>query len=257
MSMWLEGQCHEFRKALPRKYARLGAAAEVAGSIISPMPGKIIQVRHIENICCSSIYGGLHGERLCSCAICLRMLVVHNGSVSPMPDRIIQACHSMHMDFCVRTHLYAWLQTSVGMNMCANADGKRKPFLLHSLQLTQVCCWVICPNLQCQVTVAGAYADCFLYTVCSSIFHCLVLCMHSPNVPSHVIKTNTLPLQVLMQEGETAEEGDAVVVLEAMKMEHTVRAPCAGLVSKLQCFVGAQVEDGYVLAIIEPQAAAA
>ena len=65
------------------------------------------------------------------------------------------------------------------------------------------------------------------------------------------------PLQVLLKEGEVAEEGDAVVVLEAMKMEHTVRAPCAGVVSKLQCFVGAQVEDGHVLATIEPQAVAA
>lgn len=60
-----------------------------------------------------------------------------------------------------------------------------------------------------------------------------------------------------MQEGETAEAGDAVVVLEAMKMEHTVRAPCTGVVSKLQCFVGAQVEDGHILATVVPQAAAA
>ena len=44
--MWLQGECNEFRKAVPRKWARLGAAAEVAGSIISPMPGKVIQVKH-------------------------------------------------------------------------------------------------------------------------------------------------------------------------------------------------------------------
>lgn len=64
-------------------------------------------------------------------------------------------------------------------------------------------------------------------------------------------------LQVLMQEGDAAEEGDAVVVLEAMKMEHTVRAPCAGTVTGLRCFVGAQVEDGHTLATIVPEAAAA
>ena len=45
ISMWVEGSCHEFRKAVPRKWLRLGAAAEVAGTVISPMPGKIIQVR--------------------------------------------------------------------------------------------------------------------------------------------------------------------------------------------------------------------
>jgi len=62
-------------------------------------------------------------------------------------------------------------------------------------------------------------------------------------------------LQVLVQDGDTAEEGDAVVVLEAMKMEHTVRAPCAGTVTDLRCFVGAQVEDGHTLATIVPVAA--
>lgn len=105
ISMWLEGTCHEFRKAVPRKWSRLGAAAKVAGTVISPMPGKIIQV--------------------------------------------------------------------------------------------------------------------------------------------------------LVQEGDTAEEGDAVVVLEAMKMEHTVRAPCTGTVTDLRCFVGAQVEDGHTLATIVPEVAAA
>ena len=60
-----------------------------------------------------------------------------------------------------------------------------------------------------------------------------------------------------MQEGHVAEEGDAIVVLEAMKMEYTVRAPCAGKVMELRCFVGAQVEDGHALATIVPEAAAA
>ena len=44
MSMWLEGNAHEFRKAVPRHWLRLGAAAKVVGTITSPMPGKIIQV---------------------------------------------------------------------------------------------------------------------------------------------------------------------------------------------------------------------
>lgn len=57
---------------------------------------------------------------------------------------------------------------------------------------------------------------------------------------------------MLVKEGEIAEEGDAIVVLEAMKMEHTVRAPCAGTVTELRCFVGAQVEDGHSLATIVP-----
>ena len=63
-------------------------------------------------------------------------------------------------------------------------------------------------------------------------------------------------LQVLVKEGEMAEEGDAIVVLEAMKMEHTVRAPCAGTVTELRCFVGAQVEDGHSLATVVPAGSA-
>ena len=46
-----------------------------------------------------------------------------------------------------------------------------------------------------------------------------------------------------------------MVILEAMKTEHTVRAPCAGIVSALSCFEGSQIADGSVLAIILPAAA--
>ena len=42
--MWLEGDCHEFRKSVPRKWLKWGGSAAVAGTVTSPMPGKIIQV---------------------------------------------------------------------------------------------------------------------------------------------------------------------------------------------------------------------
>ncbi len=73
---------------------------------------------------------------------------------------------------------------------------------------------------------------------------------------SHAYEESMLILQVHVQEGDTAEEGDAVVV-EAMRMEHTVRAPCAATVTDLRCFVEAQREDGRSLASIVPEAAAA
>ena len=47
------------------------------------------------------------------------------------------------------------------------------------------------------------------------------------------------------------EEGDSLVVLEAMKMEHTVRAPCKGVVTGLAAMEGAQVSDGVTLAHID------
>ena len=41
-----------------------------------------------------------------------------------------------------------------------------------------------------------------------------------------------LPIQVLVQDGDTVQQGDPLVVLEAMKMEHTVTAPCDGQARK-------------------------
>ncbi|CAL8464529.1 g4064 [Coccomyxa elongata] len=67
-------------------------------------------------------------------------------------------------------------------------------------------------------------------------------------------------IKVLVGDGDEVEEGAALVVLEAMKMEHTVRAPRPGTVAELAALPGAQVADGAVLAVIAPsqqQAAAA
>ncbi|WP_018657844.1 acetyl/propionyl/methylcrotonyl-CoA carboxylase subunit alpha [Actinomadura flavalba] len=58
-------------------------------------------------------------------------------------------------------------------------------------------------------------------------------------------------LAVKVSEGETVAEGQAVVVVEAMKMEHTVTAPVAGTVTSLTARPGAQVALDAVLAVIE------
>jgi biotin carboxyl carrier protein len=52
--------------------------------------------------------------------------------------------------------------------------------------------------------------------------------------------------------GTTVAAGDAVVTLEAMKMEHAVIAPAAGRVDEVRVQVGDQVQRGQVLAIVEP-----
>jgi urea carboxylase len=44
--------------------------------------------------------------------------------------------------------------------------------------------------------------------------------------------------------------GDRIVVLEAMKMEVLVTAPCAGELIELRCVAGAMVQPGQVLAVV-------
>jgi biotin carboxyl carrier protein len=51
--------------------------------------------------------------------------------------------------------------------------------------------------------------------------------------------------------GATISEGSTLLVMEAMKMEHTLRAPHAGRVTQVLCAPGDQVEAGAVLVVVE------
>ncbi|ESR57250.1 hypothetical protein CICLE_v10018988mg [Citrus x clementina] len=56
-----------------------------------------------------------------------------------------------------------------------------------------------------------------------------------------------LVVKVLANDGTKVEEGQPILVLEAMKMEHVVKAPTTGVVHGLQVTAGQQVSDGSVL----------
>jgi propionyl-CoA carboxylase alpha chain len=58
-------------------------------------------------------------------------------------------------------------------------------------------------------------------------------------------------ISVAVEDGQHVSKGDVVVVLEAMKMQHTITAPTDGVVSELSVTPGAQVESGAVLAVIQ------
>lgn len=62
-------------------------------------------------------------------------------------------------------------------------------------------------------------------------------------------------VQVAVEVGEQVRKGAPVVVLEAMKMEHTVHAPADGVVSAVDVEVGQQVDTGAVLAVIDEEPA--
>jgi len=48
-------------------------------------------------------------------------------------------------------------------------------------------------------------------------------------------------------------EGDTLVVVESMKMEFTVPAPCAGRVLHVRCAEGAAVGSGQELVVLMPE----
>ncbi|WP_332658691.1 acetyl/propionyl/methylcrotonyl-CoA carboxylase subunit alpha [Brevundimonas sp.] len=58
-------------------------------------------------------------------------------------------------------------------------------------------------------------------------------------------------VRVLVEAGQQVEAGTALVVLEAMKMEHSIRAPHAGVVKALYCREGEMVGEGAMLVELE------
>jgi propionyl-CoA carboxylase alpha chain len=57
---------------------------------------------------------------------------------------------------------------------------------------------------------------------------------------------------VLVAEGDVVAEGDGLVVVEAMKMEHTLRANGAGTVAQVHCAPGQQVDVHELLVTVDP-----
>ena len=57
-------------------------------------------------------------------------------------------------------------------------------------------------------------------------------------------------VRVEVGEGDEVSAGTAIVVLEAMKMEHTVRTPSDGVLTTVAVKAGDQVESGQVLAVV-------
>lgn len=57
-------------------------------------------------------------------------------------------------------------------------------------------------------------------------------------------------LQVNVNPGDTVKEGQQLMILEAMKMENEILAPCAGKVSSMMVAKGSSVESGALLCTI-------
>ena len=58
-------------------------------------------------------------------------------------------------------------------------------------------------------------------------------------------------LKVVARDGDEVEEGDVLILMEAMKMETEIKAPCAGKVSSVRVDVGATVMPGDILVTLD------
>lgn len=58
--------------------------------------------------------------------------------------------------------------------------------------------------------------------------------------------------KILLSPGSSVNSGQAVLVMEAMKMEYTLKAEIAGTIESLNCTVGDQVALGKSLVRIKP-----
>ncbi|MCU7647485.1 acetyl/propionyl/methylcrotonyl-CoA carboxylase subunit alpha [Pseudomonas piscis] len=61
-------------------------------------------------------------------------------------------------------------------------------------------------------------------------------------------------VRILVEAGQQVEAGAQLVVLEAMKMEHSIRAPHAGIIKALYCQEGEMVSEGSALVELEQPA---
>ena len=56
-----------------------------------------------------------------------------------------------------------------------------------------------------------------------------------------------LVLSILVEEGKEVKKGDALIILEAMKMENILKSPADGIVKKIAVKKGVPVEKNQLL----------
>lgn len=67
--------------------------------------------------------------------------------------------------------------------------------------------------------------------------------------------TSSMPgqvLKLLVEQGQEVRKGQSLLIIEAMKMEHELKAPFAGRVKAISCQAGVMVAPGVALVELEP-----
>jgi acetyl/propionyl-CoA carboxylase alpha subunit len=137
--------------------------------------------------------------------------------------------------------------------LTASVDDVAVDAVLHGATAEEVELTVDGVRRRCQVTIAGDVVDVDSPLGASS--YTLV-----PRFPDHshdhaagslVAPMPGSVVRVLVDVGAEVDSGQPLVVLEAMKMEHTVAAPGDGTVGEVRVAAGQQVEAGAVLVVFE------
>ena len=69
-----------------------------------------------------------------------------------------------------------------------------------------------------------------------------------PDVEAHI---TGIVWKIEVEVGDSVEEGDAIVILESMKMEMPVEADDPGVVKEIRCSEGQSVSEGDTLVVLE------
>jgi biotin carboxyl carrier protein len=67
----------------------------------------------------------------------------------------------------------------------------------------------------------------------------------SANIPGKIVT-------IEVKEGEVVEEGQVILILEAMKMQNEIQAPISGTVKSIHCEEAQSIEANVPLVVIEP-----
>lgn len=79
----------------------------------------------------------------------------------------------------------------------------------------------------------------------------------SADISSLIVKVQSpmpgLLKAIQVEVGQSVRKGEALFILEAMKMENAIKSPIQGIIKDLHAISGLAIEKGYVLCTIGPQ----
>jgi 3-methylcrotonyl-CoA carboxylase alpha subunit len=180
---------------------------------------------------------------------------------SPWADTRAFRINQPHRDVLTFSHQGAQLQIPVSF------DGELTTLELPTRQVALRQLRREGAHVRCEVDhseLRGVYIDqadrCF---VCAGGFALEALFWPSPlELDDELTASNVIraPMPgkihaVLVAQGDTVERGQALVSLEAMKMEHTLRAARRGVVSELHATLGDHVGEGQTLLVLAAEEA--